>query len=125
MVCMAESSDHRVEHHAKDSGERIVLNTSTSWKDLFISDSRPRASRAAAVSSGSSMRRTASSTASLQHRDAIVAVLNSAKLKEAPHDSRAAIADAFKETVGGGGRSAFPRSYRILISAVSIPVAAA
>src|SRR5258708_1895734 len=38
------------------------------------------------------MRRTASSTASLQHRDTIVAVLNSARLnEEAPHDSRAAL----------------------------------
>src|SRR5882724_3628020 len=47
------------------------------------------------------MRRTASSTASLQHRDTKVAVLNSARLNgEAPHDSRAA------SPIGGASRDA-------------------
>src|SRR5882757_9940799 len=93
-----------------------LLNTSTSWNGLFIStlreaakksdlikfqvqcnDGYRRPSRAAAVSRGSSMRRTASSTASLQHRDTTIAVLNSARLnEEAPQRGRPArSSDAF------------------------------
>src|SRR5882672_1913438 len=122
-----------------------VLNTSTSWNGLFISDSPSggemvgstlfsrfdatryrRPSRAAAVSRGSSMRRTASSTASLQHRDATAAVLNSARLnEEAPHDSRAASPIRLNRRCAAAGEVISRRSYLTRISVVSNPAAAA
>src|SRR5260221_1424579 len=72
------------------------------------------------------MRRTASSTASLQHRDITVAVLSSARLnEEAPHDSRAASPIRLNRLRAAAGEVSSRRSYRTRISVVSNPVGAA
>src|SRR5258708_27514319 len=68
------------------------------------------------------MRRTASSTAFLQHRDTTVAVLNSARLnEEAPHDSRAASPIRLNRRRAVAGEVSSPRSYRTRVSVVFHP----
>src|SRR5258706_14525425 len=86
---------------------RIYINFQVQRNDRYR-----RPARAAAVSRGSSMRRTASSTASLQHRDTKVAVLISARLnEEAPHDSRAASPIRLNRRRAAAGGVSSPRLY--------------